>query len=66
MIDNYVLYKNIPVLDLHGENRETAIYLLNDFISDNVMLKNTFIKVIHGKGEYILKKEVHNSLKKNK
>ena len=26
MIDNYMLFNNLPTLDLHGENRYSAIY----------------------------------------
>ena len=55
MIDNYVLYKNLPSLDLHGENRESALVLVNEFIKDNIKLKNRLIKITHGKGTYILK-----------
>lgn len=66
MIDNYVLYKNLPSLDLHGENRESALVLVNEFIKDNIKLKNRLIKITHGKGTYILKNTIHESLKKNK
>lgn len=66
MIDNYILYKGIPELDLHGEYKESAIILLNEFISDNYMLKHKLLKVVHGKGSYIIKNEVHKHLKKNK
>ncbi len=66
MINSYFLFKNIPSIDLHGENKESAIILLNEFICDNIMLKNSIIKVVHGKGEYILKNAVHSFLKTNK
>ena len=66
MIDNYMLYKNIPEIDLHGEIKESAKILLNEFISDNYMLKHYILRVIHGKGSYTLKREVHKCLKKNK
>lgn len=66
MIDDYLLYKNIPSIDLHGENKESALYFLNDFIDDNIMLKNELIKIIHGKGKYILKKAIHDDLRKNR
>ena len=66
MIDDYLLYKNIPSLDLHGENKESALYFLRDFINDNVMLKNKLVKVVHGKGKYILKRAIHDDLRRNK
>ena len=37
MID---LYKNLPTLDLHGENKEISTVLINDFIEDNYKMKN--------------------------
>ena len=66
MIDNYVLYKNIPELDLHGEIRESARILLTEFINDNLKMNNLLIKIVHGKGKYILKREVYKVLKNNK
>lgn len=66
MINNYMLYSNIPTLDLHGNDRYSAIYLANEFINDNIKLGNKLIKIIHGKGEGILKKELHNFLKTKK
>ena len=55
MIDNYYLYKNINELDLHGCNRYEAIYKVDSFIKENIILKNHLVKIIHGKGNYILK-----------
>lgn len=66
MINNYMLYKNLPELDLHGEIKESASVLLNEFINDNFKLGNILIKIIHGKGTYTLKKVVHENLKHNK
>ena len=63
MIDNYILYKNIPELDLHGEYKESARVLLKEFINDNLKMNNLLIKVVHGKGSYTIKKEVHKVLK---
>lgn len=58
--------KSLPTLDLHGFDRYTARLALEDFINDNYKLKIKKIIVIHGIGSSILKKEVHNTLKKNK
>lgn len=58
--------RNIPTLDLHGETRDTARILTNDFIRDNYKLKKEKVIIVHGIGEGIVKKEVHNTLKKNK
>lgn len=57
---------NLPYLDLHGETRDSAIFLLDEFINDNIKLKNKSIIAIHGKGSFILRNEIHNYLKKDK
>lgn len=66
MIDNYMLYKNLPTLDLHGCNRYEAKIKVEEFINENIVLKNHLIIVIHGKGLNILKQEIHKYLKTNK
>lgn len=59
------LYDNLPKLDLHGEDRITAAILTNDFIRDNYRIRNRKILIIHGMGEGIILKTVHNILKKS-
>ena len=66
MIDDYVIYRNLPTIDLHGEDRITAIIKTREFINDNLKLGNKLIVVIHGIGKGILKNEIHNYLKTNK
>lgn len=66
MIDDYVLYKNLPTLDLHGEDRIGANVKVLSFINDNYKLKNKLLIIIHGKGKGILKEEVFNVLKHNR
>ena len=61
-----MLNSNIPTIDLHGETRDTARILVNEFISDNIKLGNHKLCIIHGIGTGILKKEVHSFLKKDK
>lgn len=63
MIDNYMLYSNIPELDLHGEDRYGALIKAKEFISDNNKLNIKLIKIVHGIGEGILKTEIHKYLK---
>ncbi len=55
-----------PTLDLHGEYAFSAKYLTEEFINDNIYLKNKKICIIHGIGESILKNAVHEILKKDK
>jgi len=65
-IRNLIFTENLPRIDLHGYIREEVSYFVNDFIQDNVKMKNEFIVIIHGIGSNILSKEVHNTLSKNK
>ena len=58
-----MLNNNLPSLDLHGENREVARILVDEFISDSIKMGNYKICIIHGIGTGILKNEVRNFLK---
>lgn len=55
-----------PVLNAHGETRDTIFFILNDFINDSLKLGIKYIGVIHGWSSYVLKEEIHSILKKNK
>lgn len=61
-----MLYSNLPNLDLHGEDRESARILVDEFIRDNYKLGNFKVVIVHGIGTGIVKKTVHNTLKNNK
>lgn len=62
-----VLYiDNYPHLDLHGFDRDSARVLINDFVEENFKLKNKYIVIVHGKGEGIIKKVTHDTLRVNK
>lgn len=63
MIDNYMLYSNIQAIDLHGYDRYSALLKTKEFIKDNNKLNNKLLKIIHGRGEGILKEEIHKYLK---
>lgn len=56
----------LPTIDLHGYNRDMVKYIIDDFINDNIKLGNKKIIVVHGKGEGIIKDELHFLLKKDK
>lgn len=58
--------KIYPTLDLHGEYSFSSEVLTKEFINDQIFLKNKKICIIHGIGEGILKKTVHNLLKHDK
>lgn len=57
---------NIPSLDLHGEDRDTARIKIKDFISDNIIQKNDKLEIIHGIGSGILRKVTQSTLQKDK
>lgn len=63
---NVINRDSLPKLDLHGEDRDTARILVEEFLEYNYMLGQTEVLIIHGIGEGILKKEVHKVLKNNK
>ena len=56
----------LPKIDLHGEDRVSAIIRLEEFINDNIKLRNKKIVIIHGIGQGIVKDEVFKTLRKNK
>ena len=61
-----MLYSNLPTLDLHGYDRDSARVATADFIDENIALGNDTIVIIHGIGEGIVKNEVYELLKHNK
>lgn len=64
---NEVIYiENLPTVDLHGLDRDSARVKVNEFIKDNISMKKDIICIIHGIGSGILKNEVHKTLKNNK
>ena len=65
-LKDVIFTENLPKIDLHGYDRETARVAVNDFIKENIKLKNEIFTIIHGKGSGILRQTVHETLKKNK
>lgn len=61
-----MLFKNTPSLDLHGMDREITKILVKEFIYDHYRMGITKVVIIHGIGTGILKKTVHEVLRKNK
>ena len=57
-----IFLKNLPTIDLHGFDTETARVATNDFIDDSLILKNKKILIIHGKGTGLVKRSVHETL----
>ncbi len=59
-------YHQIPSIDLHGMDREYAIFKVREFIEDCIQMHYHELIIIHGKGQGILQKEVTKYLKNNK
>lgn len=55
-----------PHLDLHGYDREYSRMLTDDFIKENIILKNDIVVIIHGHGKGIVKSSVYDALRNNK
>lgn len=65
-LDSVIYVDSLPKLDLHGLDRDTARVLINDFINDNIKMKNEIINIVHGHGSGILKDTTHKTLRDNK
>lgn len=65
-LDDIIFIDNLPKLDLHGFDRETARIMVIDFINDNKKMKKDIINIVHGHGLGIIKDTVHDTLRKNK
>lgn len=65
-LNNVIFTNNLPQLDLHGYDRDTARVAINDFIRDNIKLKNEIVVIIHGIGSGILKSTTMETLKNNR
>ena len=59
----YALYS---VIDLHGMDRDTALFKTKEFIDDNIKMKKYDLIIIHGKGTGILRRSGHEYLKHDK
>ena len=55
-----------PTLDVRGKRVEEAIPLLEQFLDDAILLSQGEIKILHGKGEGLLRKVLRDQLKKYK
>lgn len=65
-LDKVVFIDNLPTIDLHGLDKDSAVLAVSDFIRDNIKLKNEVITIVHGNGSGILKNAIHTYLRRNK
>ncbi len=64
-LDSVIFIDSYPKLDLHGYDRETARVAINDFINENLKLKNSIIVIVHGVGTGIIRTTTKETLKNN-
>ena len=65
-LNNIVFVDMYPKLDLHGYDRESARVAVEDFIRDNIKMKNEIITIVHGNGSGIVKEATHEVLRHNR
>ena len=65
-LNEVIFVENLPSIDLHGLDRQYANIKINEFINDNIKMKNEIVAIIHGRGTGILKEQTHKTLKNNK
>ena len=62
-LEDVIFIDNLPSIDLHGENKDSARVLIEEFIRDNIKLRNNKLIIIHGIGTKKKKNEVINDNK---
>ena len=65
-LNDLIFIDNLPSIDLHGENSDTARVMINDFINDNYKQKKHLFCIVHGVGSGILRRTTNETLRKNK
>lgn len=65
-LNEVIFIDNLPTLDLHGYDIETATVAILDFIRDNIKLKNEVVVIVTGVGSGIIRKTTHEVLRKHK
>ena len=63
---NDIFLDNLPKIDLHGYDRDSARVMVNDFVDEAVIMGYSDIVIIHGIGSGILRMAVKETLDKNK
>lgn len=57
---------NVPSLDIHGYDRFGAVAMIDNFIDNQLRIREKKVIIVHGKGEGILKKATHDYLKSDR
>ncbi len=65
-LEDVIFINNLPSIDLHGYDSESARVAINDFVYDNYCTGNNVFVIIHGIGSGILRRTTWLTLKNNK
>lgn len=65
-LNSIIFYDQLPKLDLHGYDAQSAIVAINDFIRDNQKMRNEVVVIVHGNGCGVLRKVTNLTLRKNR
>ena len=65
-LNDVIFIDDLPSIDLHGYDMMYANLKINEFIKDNIIMKNEIVVIIHGRGTGKIKEQTHKSLKNNK
>lgn len=67
-IEDYedIFIKNLPTIDLHGYDRDSARVATNDFVEEATLMGWNEIVIIHGIGSGVVRQTVHDALFRNK
>ncbi len=55
-----------PEIDLHGQSADQALHELDSFLHSRLMHGDEVIRIIHGRGNQVLRKKIHEWLEKQK
>lgn len=65
-LNEVIFVDNLPSIDLHGYDQAYANIKINEFIKDNIIMKNEIIAIIHGIGSGKIREQTHRTLKTNR
>ena len=55
-----------PEIDLRGKRADEALQILSDFIDEGIMVQRRELRILHGKGNGILRELIRQQLKVNR
>ncbi len=61
-----IFLDQLPKIDLHGFDRDSAVVAVNDFVDEAYQMGYSEILIIHGIGTGIVREATHLALSRNK